>query len=106
MFQIIFYVPEQEKEKVKEAMFAAGAGKIGNYSRCSWEVLGRGQFLPLEGSNPHIGSVKRLEHVQEYRVEMVCEDCVIAKVVQALLQNHPYEEPAYVVFSLLAKNDF
>ncbi|SIN77355.1 hypothetical protein SAMN05443662_0560 [Sulfurivirga caldicuralii] len=100
MYKIAFFVPVGHEETVKEAMFAAGAGRIGDYDRCSWQVLGVGQFRPLEGASPFIGSANTLERVAEYRVEMVCEAGVIEAVVAAMKAAHPYETPAYEVYRL------
>ncbi len=100
MHQIIFYVPESHLEIVKNAMFDAGAGKIGSYSHCAWQVLGEGQFKPLKGSDAFIGQVNQLEKVAEYKVEMVCDDNNLTAVIEALKQSHPYETPAYYVFKL------
>src|SRR6478752_4467244 len=97
MYKIIFYSPETHTDAVKNAMFAAGAGKIGNYSCCAWQVLGTGQFLPLAGSQAFIGNIDKLETVAEYKVEMVCEDRHIHNAIAALKNAHPYEEPAYQV---------
>ncbi len=95
MWVVSFYVPKEHVEKVKYAMFEAGAGRIGNYDCCSFECEGRGQFRPLEGSQPFIGQANKLEYVVELKVEMVCEDLVIKDVVNALKESHPYETPAY-----------
>jgi hypothetical protein len=100
MYKLCFYVPESHMEEVKEALFHAGAGKMGDYEWCAWQTLGTGQFRPLEGANPFIGSEGRLEKVPEYRVEMVCSDELIAAAVMALKRAHPYEEPAYDVWKL------
>ena len=100
MYKICFYVPENAVEIVKNALFSAGAGRIGNYDSCCWQVLGTGQFRPLENSHPAIGTTGKVETVSEYRVEMVCEDNIIKEVVEALRENHPYEEPAYDVLKL------
>lgn len=100
MFKICFYVPENAVEIVKQAMFAAGAGRIGNYDSCCWQVSGLGQFRPLENSNPAIGETGKVEIISEYRVEMVCEEELVKDVVAALKQNHPYEEPAYDVLKM------
>jgi len=97
MFKLCFYVPASHLEQVKDAVFKAGAGRIGEYEHCSWQVLGQGQFRPLAGSNPFLGSQDQLEAVEEYRVEMVCEEALIAAAVKALREVHPYEEPAYDV---------
>ena len=95
MFKLCVYIPEDHLEPVKRALFDAGAGRIGNYSDCCWQVLGTGQFRPGEGSDPFLGSRDAVEHVSEYRVEMVCDDAVVSSVVAALREAHPYEEPAF-----------
>jgi hypothetical protein len=97
MYHISFYVPEAHCEMVKEAMFAAGAGQIGDYSKCAWQTKGSGQFMPLAGSNPFVGKTNQIEQVEEYKVEMVCANENISAVIQALKKSHPYEEPAYYV---------
>ncbi len=102
MFKLCFYVPATHLEHVKQAVFAAGAGRIGDYEHCAWQVLGQGQFRPLAGSQPFIGSQDALEVVAEYRVEMVCAKEAIDAAVAALRQAHPYEEPALDVVRLEA----
>ncbi len=101
MYSLIYYIPPDEHERVKQALFDCGAGKMGQYEECCWEVLGKGQFRPQEGSNPAIGKTGQLEKVDEYKVEMVCDDSVIQKVVKTLLKEHPYEQPAYSVTVML-----
>jgi len=101
MLKLIFFVPEADVEAVKNAVFAAGAGKLGHYDCCSWQVLGSGQFRPLAGADPHIGTVGGLEQVAEYRVEVLCEERCIQEAVAALVQAHPYEEPAWEVVALM-----
>ena len=100
MYKLCYYVPESHLEHTKAAVFEAGAGRIGDYDSCCWQVLGEGQFRPLEGSKPFLGREGDVERVAEYRVEMVCEDHLIEQVVAALKQAHPYEEPAYDVIRL------
>lgn len=100
MYKLVFFVPKSHLEQVKAAAFAAGAGAIGNYDQCCWQVEGEGQFRPLEGSNPFIGETQQLEQVTEYRVEMVCEDSLIKSAVAALRAAHPYETPAIDVWQL------
>lgn len=100
MYKLAFFVPAEYREKVKAAIFATGAGRIGHYDSCCWEVAGTGQFRALAGSNPFIGQQGVVETVAEYRVELVCEDHLIAAAVQALRQSHPYEEPAFDVWKL------
>jgi Uncharacterized protein conserved in bacteria len=101
MFQLFVYVPESHLEEVKAAMFAAGAGRSQRYEQCSWQVLGQGQFLPLEGSEPYIGQVKEVARIPEYRLEMICGEVELPQVISAMKQAHPYEEPAYGAFLLL-----
>ena len=100
MLKLCFYVPESHLEAVKQAVFAAGAGKIGNYDSCCWQSLGLGQFRPLQGSAPFLGQQGEVEVVAEYKVELVCENALIKPVLRAMKQAHPYEEPAYQVLAL------
>jgi hypothetical protein len=101
MYKLCFYVPESHLEAVKQAVFAAGAGRIGDYDSCCWQVSGQGQFRPLEGSQPFLGQQDSVEQVPEYRVEMVCDGQYIKAAVAALLAAHPYEEPAWDVVALV-----
>jgi hypothetical protein len=105
MKKLIFFVPKEYKEKVKDRLFSIGVGRFNGYDRCSFETLGVGQFRPLDGSSPFIGSVGEVELVEEYRVEMICSDELIVKAVNALLEVHPYEEPAYEVIKILTIDD-
>ena len=100
MYKLCFFVPKKDKEKVKNALFAIGAGKYANYECCSFETLGTGQFKPLNGANPYIGDIGLIEKVTEYKVEMICEDALIAEAVRVLKESHPYEEVAYEVFKM------
>ena len=101
MYKLTVFIPEEALEKVKAALFAAGAGTIGNYEQCCWQVKGEGQFMPMAGSNPHLGSQDKLEKVAEWRVEMMVKTSMIAEVIKALKQAHPYETPAYDVLEVL-----
>jgi len=100
MYKLCFFVPESHLDAVKRASFDAGAGRIGNYDCCCWQVLGRGQFRPGQGSEPYVGLQGQFETVVEWKVEMVCEDVFIRSVIAAMKQAHPYEEVAYDVFKL------
>ena len=100
MYKLVFFVPESHLEQVKTAVFNAGAGQIGNYDQCCWQIAGAGQFRPLAGSQAFIGQLNKLEQVTEYRVEMVCADAFIRAAVKALRLTHPYEEPAIDVWQL------
>jgi dinuclear metal center YbgI/SA1388 family protein len=96
----VVFVPAENAEAVRQAMFAAGAGHIGDYSQCSWSVSGTGQFLPQEGATPTIGSVGAVEYVPEDRVEMIAPSARRGHVLAALRTAHPYEEPAFDIFAL------
>ena len=100
MYKLCVYVPASHLEEVKQALFAAGAGRIGDYDSCCWQVAGQGQFRPLSGADPFVGSHGKIETVEEYKVELVCGDDVVVAAVAALKQAHPYEEPAYQVWKL------
>lgn len=102
MYKICFYVPESHLDTVKAALFAAGAGRIGDYDACCWQVKGQGQFRPLAGSQPFIGQQGVVQTVDEFRVELVCADACVKAAVAALHASHPYETPAYDV-TLLAE---
>ncbi|MDX1881835.1 Nif3-like dinuclear metal center hexameric protein [Mycolicibacterium sp. 120270] len=96
----VVYVPPENADAVREAMFAAGAGHIGDYSHCSWSVTGTGQFLPQEGASPAIGEVGSIARVAEDRVEVIAPARLRAHVLAALRTAHPYEEPAFDIFEL------
>ena len=100
MYKLCFYVPESHLDAVKKAVFAAGAGRIGSYDSCYWQVLGHGQYRPLEGSKPFLGHVGQLQSVSEWKVEMVVADELIHDSVKALKHAHPYETPAFEVWRL------
>ncbi|MBF8741266.1 YqfO family protein [Pseudomonas guariconensis] len=100
MYKLAFFVPPSHVDVVKAAVFAAGGGRIGDYDHCAWQTLGQGQFRPLDGSQPFLGQAGQVEQVQEWKVELVVADDLIAQVVAALKQSHPYETPAYEVWCL------
>lgn len=100
MYQLVVYIPVDHLEKVKSAIFAAGAGRYAGYDCCAWQVLGKGQFRPLKGSKPFIGQIEEVVWVDEYRVEMICSDERLPEVIDALKLSHPYEEPAFSLIKL------
>ena len=97
MLTLVVYIPLTHVEGVKSALFEAGAGRYRNYDCCSWQVEGTGQFRPLEGSDPYLGTQNQTESVPEARVEMICEDEHLPAVIAAIRASHPYEEPAFSV---------
>lgn len=106
MFKLSFFVPEADLESVKGALFAAGAGRQGEYQECCWQTLGTGQFRPIGNANPAIGSIGQLEKVSEWRVEMICEPGKVKSVIAALMAAHPYEEVAYDLVQLVDPSRF
>jgi dinuclear metal center YbgI/SA1388 family protein len=96
----VVFVPAANADAVREAMFSAGAGNIGDYSHCSWSAEGIGQFLPHEGASPAIGTVGAVERVPEHRVEVIAPSRIRGHVLAAMRAAHPYEEPAFDVFAL------
>ncbi len=99
--KLVVFVPREALDDVREALFEAGAGRIGDYERCSWYTDGTGTFLAGEAADPTVGERGREERVPELRLETVFpEECQDAVVV-ALRAAHPYEEPAFDVYPLL-----
>ena len=95
IFQLVIYVPASHAECVKQSVFDAGAGKLGNYDCCCFESTGTGQFRPLPGSDPFCGSTGKVCKTPEVKLEMICTESVLKPVIAALLTVHPYETPAY-----------
>ena len=99
--KLVWFVPADALDATREAVFAAGGGRIGGYERCTWYTAGTGTFLPGEGTEPAVGERGSEEHVPELRVETVVPAERAADVVAALRAAHPYEEPAYDVYPLI-----
>ncbi len=100
IYQIYYYVPKSHLEKTKSAIFAAGAGTMGNYSNCAWQIKGTGQFKPEPKSHAYIGKIGKVANVTEYKVETVCKAQHLKKVLNALKKSHPYEHPAFGIIKL------
>jgi dinuclear metal center YbgI/SA1388 family protein len=98
--KLVVFVPTTHADRVRQAMGDAGAGFIGNYSHCAFEVVGKGRFLPGEGANPFLGEAGRIETVEEVRVETIIPASLEKRVIQAMLAAHPYEEVAYDLYPL------
>ncbi|HYE23446.1 MAG TPA: YqfO family protein [Candidatus Paceibacterota bacterium] len=99
-YKLVVYVPEDHADKLREAIGNAGAGKIGNYSHCTFTIKGIGRFKPEAGANPTIGSIGKLEEVHEDRIETVCTGDTLQAVLKAIKEVHPYEEPATDVYPI------
>lgn len=106
LYQLVFYVPVNHCEAVKDAIFAAGAGRLGDYERCAWQVCGQGQFRPVGGATPFLGEVGVEERLEEIRVECVIQSTLVRDVLEALIAAHPFEEPAYGVWPLMTVSEF
>jgi hypothetical protein len=99
--KLVVFVPREALDPVRDALFAAGAGRIGDYQRCSWYTAGTGTFRGGEGTDPAIGESGREERVSELRLETVYPEDRHDAVIEALRRAHPYEEPAFDVYPLL-----
>jgi hypothetical protein len=99
--KLVVFVPSEALDRVREALFAAGAGRIGEYERCSWYAAGTGTFFGGEGADPAVGEAGREERVPELRLETVYAVERERDVVRALRAAHPYEEPAFDLYPLV-----
>ena len=100
--KLVVFVPREALDSVREALFAAGAGRIGDYAHCSWYTEGTGTFLGGEGTSPSVGQAGREERVAELRLETIFPAERQDEVVAALRRAHPYEEPAFDVYELVS----
>jgi len=98
--KLVVFVPREALDPIREALFGAGAGRIGDYERCSWYTAGTGTFFGGEGTDPTIGEAGREQRFAELRLETVYPQAREADVVAALLEAHPYEEPAFDLYEL------
>jgi dinuclear metal center YbgI/SA1388 family protein len=98
--KVVVFVPDQDLTRVSDALFAAGAGQIGQYRECSFRLAGTGTFFGSDASNPTVGQKGRREEVSEWRLEAVCPEGLVEQAVAALRRAHSYEEPAYDVYPL------
>ncbi len=99
--KLVVFVPREALDTVREALFAAGAGRIGDYERCSWYTDGTGTFLGGASTSPSVGQSGRDQRVAELRLETVYPPERELDVVRALRDAHPYEEPAFDLYPLL-----
>ena len=99
--KLVWFVPREALETTRDAVFAAGGGRIGDYERCSWYTAGTGTFFGGVGTDPSIGQAGREERVAELRVETVVAKDNLRVVIDALVAAHPYEEVAYDVYPLV-----
>jgi len=103
--KIVIFVPIENADAVREALGSAGAGQIGEYSYCSYSVIGKGRFTPSDNANPHIGSNGVAETVEEERIEVECDRPRAKAVIEAMKSAHPYEEVAFDIYPLLEETE-
>ena len=104
LIKLVTFVPDAQADSVREVLFAAGCGNIGNYDSCSYSLKGEGTFRAKEGAHPFCGTIGELHHENEVRIETILPIYKKAEVVKALLSVHPYEEPAFDLYPL--QNDW
>lgn len=102
LVKLVVFVPEENADKVRQALGEAGAGKIGEYSFCSFSVKGVGRFKPSDNANPHIGEAGKLELVDEERIEVACEKEIAAEIIEVIKKVHPYEEVVIDIYPMLS----
>ena len=100
LIKLVTFVPDAQADSVREVLFAAGCGNIGNYDSCSYSLKGEGTFRAKEGTHPFCGTIGELHHENEVRIETILPIYKKAEVVKALLSVHPYEEPAFRLVSV------
>jgi dinuclear metal center YbgI/SA1388 family protein len=100
LMKLYTFVPQEHADKVREAIFKAGGGNIGNYSECSFSIKGTGTFKPGEGTNPHTGEAGKREVTNEEKIEVIFPAYLKEKLVNAMTEAHPYEEVAYDLIAL------
>lgn len=100
LYKLAVYVPNEHGQAVFDSLMSSGAGAIGDYSHCSFQIEGTGTFKPGEDTNPFIGSQGKLEKVKEIRIETIVPESKLKKCIQAMKKSHPYEEPAYDIYPL------
>ena len=104
LIKLVTFVPDAQADSVREVLFAAGCGNIGNYDSCSYNLKGEGTFRAKEGTHPFCGTIGELHHENEVRIETILPIYKKAEVIKALLSVHPYEEPAFDLYPL--QNDW
>lgn len=92
LVKLVVFVPEENADAVRKALGEAGAGKIGEYSFCSYSIKGIGRFMPSQQAHPHIGAAGKLEEVHEERIEVACEKYQAMDIIKVIKEVHPYEE--------------
>ncbi len=100
LYKIAVYVPQAHADNVRQVIFLAGGGHIGNYSNSSFNINGKGSFNPQEGAKPFVGTIGKLHFEDEIKIETICESNQIGQIIKAIVSSHPYEEPAIDIVKL------
>lgn len=103
--KIVTFAPIAEADNIRQVLGSSGAGQIGEYSYCSYSVIGKGRFIPSANANLNIGVANTLETVEEERIEVVCERDNAKAIIEAMKQAHPYEEVAFDIYPLLSEEE-
>ncbi len=98
--KLVTFCPTENADQVRKAMFSAGAGHIGNYDSCSYNIEGKGSFRAGEGSNPHVGEINQLHFEKETRIESIYPVYLESRIIRSMINAHPYEEVAYDIYPL------
>lgn len=102
LVKLVVFVPEEKADEVRKALGEAGAGKIGEYTFCSYSIKGVGRFIPSDKANPHKGEAGMMEAVNEERIEVACEKEQAAKIIDVIKKVHPYEEVVIDIYPMLS----
>jgi hypothetical protein len=100
-YKVVVTVPENDGDMLRTVIGNAGGGQIGNYAFCSFTIKGVGRFVPQDGAQPAVGTLGRLEGVNEERIEVNCDETSLEPILKAIKEKHPYEEPAIDIYPLL-----
>lgn len=102
LVKLVVFVPEENADQIRLALGEAGAGKIGDYSFCSFSIKGVGRFKPGDNADPHIGQSGKLEQVNEERIEVACNKDQVEKIIKVIKEVHPYEEVVIDIYPMLS----
>lgn len=105
LYKFVVFVPKSHEKIIRKVLGDEGAGFIGNYSHCTYNVDGIGTFMPLEGTSPFIGEKNKIEEVEEVRIETIVKERDLSRIVNKVISAHPYEEVAYDIYPLFNKGD-
>jgi hypothetical protein len=102
LIKLVVFVPEENANAVRDALGKGGAGKIGNYTYCSFSIKGTGRFKPNDKAKPHKGEQGKLEEVSEERIEVACEKSHVKDIIKVIKDVHPYEEVVIDIYPMLS----